>query len=402
MRLRNFMHSRAMAMLSAIALLLSSLPALAQLSLGDMTYSRAVAPVLRQPVNFSPRFFRGVGGVAFNAVADGDGGMFVQSIRYDASAPDGDRLVVTVSQGGQTRTARGRVHDWILVPTARFANDENGSAMTLFGRLENEAQEKRVLDAKGRVINYHPALDNTLVGLRMLHADILIIQPNAVHLFQRNGQTLLGGGEGGHDVARNRDRFNRIGQWQREQSQRGNTYQSYVVGDLYQRVTFTVRDGRLEFTGYPYWAAWRPKFSSQADRDRQRQLATRHDDLVRQYNSQVDSYNARRQAMSEQDRSTANFNLNLTKSELENVRKQYEAMNEVEQMTAYSRQLSDEIRRLDGVNPVVYRALTNVMHYRALFKHYQKRDAAGFDQFLRSVANVAFQPAVETPTIQSN
>jgi hypothetical protein len=357
--------------------------------------------VLRQPVNFSTRFFRGVGGVAFNAVAEGQNGDVVLGMRYDPSAPDGSRLVVTVSQGGRSQAVRAFIHDWALVPIARFAQDENGSAMTLFGRLDNEQLERQILQRKGRVINYHPALDNTLIGLRMFHADILIIQPNAVHLFKRNGQMILGSGEVGHNPAQNMDRFRQIAQWQQQEAQRGNRFQSYVVGDLYQRVTFTAFGGRLSFTGTPYWAAWRPKHRSPADQAQVNQLAQRHNELVRSYNSQVNSYNARRTTMSSTERASANASLQLTKSQLDTVTRQYETLTEVEQMTGYSQALSARIQQLGGVNPIVYRALTTMMHYRALFKHYQRRDSSGYAAFVRSLDRVAVWPAVETPTVQN-
>lgn len=390
---------------SCIAFLLLPLAAIAQFSgalqLGDVSYSRAPAKTLRQPVNFSPKFFRGVGGVAFNAVAEGEGGIVVQGLRYEPSAADGDRLVITIAQGGGTRAVRGRIHDWAMIPIARFAADENGSAMTLFGRLDNELLEKQVLDRRGRVINYHPALDNTLLGLRMFHADILIIQENAVHLFKRDGRNILGNGESGHDPAQNAERFRRIVRWQQEQEQRGNKFQSYVVGDLQQRVAFSVRDGRLEFTGTPYWAAWKPKFDLPADRARLQALAVRHDQLVKSYNSQVNSYNGRRNTMSNAEAASAQQQMNSTEAELNGVIRQYEELNDVAQMPDYSRALSQQIRSLDGINPVVYRALSTTMHYRALFKHYQKRDAAGFAAFVKSIERVAVEPRVETPTIQN-
>src|SRR2546423_8161850 len=79
--------------------LLASFAVFAQdsLQLGDMSYSRAPAPHLRQPVTRSAAFFRGVGGIAFHAVAQGEGGLSVTRLAYDAAAPDGQRLIVHVA-----------------------------------------------------------------------------------------------------------------------------------------------------------------------------------------------------------------------------------------------------------------------------------------------------------------
>ena len=39
-----------------------------------------------------------------------------------------------------------------------------------------------------------------------------------------------------------------------------------------------------------------------------------------------------------------------------------------------------------------------MMHYRALFKHYQQQDPAGFGAFLTSLRTVTVRPPVQTPT----
>jgi len=102
-----------------------------ELQLGNVTYARAAAPTLRMPVTRSARFFRGVGGVAFSAVAVGLPSLYVHSLQYDASAPDGQRLVVAVGpRGGPIQKVRGNIYAWQLVPIARYALDENGSAVT--------------------------------------------------------------------------------------------------------------------------------------------------------------------------------------------------------------------------------------------------------------------------------
>ena len=160
------------------------------------------------PVTRSVRFFRGVGGVAFSAVAKGQLGQAVTELRYDPTAPD--------------RAAPGDLHQlpkWLdhhrarrhlrlaIGADRRIADDENGSAVTLFGRLSDQAREAETHSARGRVINYHPQLDNTLLGLRLFQADILIFQPNAADLFSQNGRAILGAGERGHDLAKNQDRY---------------------------------------------------------------------------------------------------------------------------------------------------------------------------------------------------
>jgi hypothetical protein len=265
------------------AIVLANLPTLVgfaqeQLQLGNMTYSRAEAPALRMPVTRSIRFFRGVGGVAFSAVAQGDGGLAVAGLRYDGSARDGQRLAITLrSRSGSLVTVRGDIHDWQLVPTARYARDENGSAVTLFGRLRDANATARLVRAGHRVINYHGALDNTLLGLRLFQADILIIRPEAADLFRQNGRPILGAGEGGHDRAKNLSRYQQLALWQDQQAEQGNQYQSYVVGDLGQRVAFGLREGSIVFSGEPFWHAWRAKHRTAADDAKRAALVDRYE-----------------------------------------------------------------------------------------------------------------------------
>lgn len=387
----------ASAVLVALAGLLPSLLAQSQLQLGNQTYSRAAAPPLRMPVTRSARFFRGVGGVAFSAVAQGQGGQVVDALRYDSTAADGQRLQVTVrSKDGSTHTARGGLYDWQLVPTAEFALDENGSAVTLFGQLDDEQQHLLTLASGGRVINYHPKLQDTLLGLRLFQADILIIQPNAADLFARDGKIILGAGEGAHDYARNMERFEQITAWQESQARLGLQYQSYVVGDLDAQVTFTVAKGVLTFTGSPSWTAWRRRFRAPEDIAKVEALEERLEPKIDTYNTLLGSMQA-----GQTPEASATPRLTQLRAEIAAIEKQLEHLNAVEQMPEYSRALSQRIAELNGINPVVFRSVKAVMHYRALFKHFERQNPQGFAAFVKSLNGVRVAPAVTTPTIQS-
>ncbi len=395
------------AVLCAIAFMVFAAAALAQamLQLGDMSYSRAQAPALRMPVTTSVRFFRGVGGVAFSAVAEGENGLKVVGLRYDPSAADGDRLVVSVESPSEGRVAlRAQIYDWELVPIARFAQDENGSAMTLFGQLSDKALEERTLRKRDRIINYHPALDDTLVGLRLFQADILIIQPNAVHLFRQGASVVLGAGEGGHDPAQNMERFLRVSEWQEQQSAKGNTYQSYVVGDIGQRVTFRRSQDRIAFTGSPHWNCWKSKLTQAEMSQRIGELQTSYETAVNEYNSAVTAARNGASSMTPAQQSQTVTRLRAMKSRLDEMEKslesRVEAISAVEQMPEYSAALSQLIRQQQGVNPIVYATVRKVMHYRALFKHFQATNPAGYKNFVASLSNVTVSPSVTTPTVQ--
>ena len=250
-------------------------------------------------------------------------------------------------------------------------------------------------EAHEHVFNYHKALDNTLVGLRLLQADMLIIEPTAADLFREDGRLILGAGETGHDVEHNRDRFDQLADWQDTRKANGDKYQSYVVGDMHQQVTFAASNGRLAFTGAPYWNAWRLKKLTADEKARAA--------LIRQrYNSKLPAFEAARRRVLDATAGTAQREAALDQfyaldDELEALEKQLDALT-IEEMPEYSRALSLRIGQLDGVNPIVYSTVRNVMHYRALFKHYQQQDPAGFGAFLTSLRTVTVRPPVQTPT----
>jgi hypothetical protein len=102
------------------------------------------------------------------------------------------------------------IYDWQLVPIARFADSDNGAAMTLFGKLEDEQFQQQILDEDGRVMNYHPAFDNTLVGLRLMQADILLFDENATDLPRNARGYVLGAGESSPNVGANQQRFEAV------------------------------------------------------------------------------------------------------------------------------------------------------------------------------------------------
>jgi hypothetical protein len=166
------------------------------------------------------------------------------------------------------------------------------------------------------------------------------------------------------------------------------------VGDLGQRVAFGLREGSILFSGEPFWHAWRAKHRTAADDAKRDALVDRYERTRLSYNALVDSVDSGLAGEPARARLTA------MRSELELLDNQLTELEAIEDMPEYSRALTGHIRLLDGVNPVVYRTLTTVMHYRALFKHFQQRNPVGFSAFVDSLKRVPVEPAVTTPTIQ--
>jgi len=354
------------------------------LQLGELSYSRASAPHLRKAVSITPGFFRAVGGVAFRSVAKGRDGYIVTSIVYVSENKDGQRLRVTIKRPGEEyRIFNMEIYDWQLVPIANFSKSNEGSAMTLFGTLEDGDFANEVMQKKGRIINYHETLDNTLLGLRLMQADIMLFDQNAVDLPKQGGSYVLGAGESVPDLEQNMSAFNAVATYMDNKQ-----YRSYVVGDLDAQVEFGVVGDRFTFFGQPTWTRGAVELLRLVEQARGESL---------------DSYKALTR-LSELYDSVEKLEIAVNRSVL--VLESYDFTNianwEVELDEELGRSISEIVRKENGINPAVYQTVENVMYYRALFKHYKEVSPLGYEKFVNSLSGVAVLPRVVTPTVQRN
>jgi hypothetical protein len=225
--------------------------------LGRINFGYAAAGYLNMPMNVARvSFVTSVGGVAFNGVAGPADGSVILGGRYDPSRPDGQRLVLDVRRpGGDTATVFVDAYDWELAPLLRVVQRGGESLVTLFGKLKDRRRQFNVLRSGGMVANYHEGLSDTLLGLRLLQADMILMTPNAAELPQDDADRyVLGAGEAQPDVAANRARFEQLtGRVLRL----GGFGDSYVICDEGRTVQFAVEDGRLVLSGQPVWYCWR-------------------------------------------------------------------------------------------------------------------------------------------------
>ena len=363
--------------------------------LGNLSYARTPAPLLRTAVTRAPGFFRAVGGVAFEGVARGKDGIVVEDLKYDSRRPDGQRLVVNVRRpNGTTSSLSTNIFDWQLVPIARFANSDQGSAVTLFGALNDKQLNDDLINSGGRAINYHPALDNTLLGLRLLQADIMLFDGNATDLPKRlAGAYVLGAGEKSPDISMNLARFKHVQTFLDDQRKKGNRYRSYVVGDLDQGIMFTESGGSLTFVGRPFWTMW--SYSAKVEE------AFEDVSLFERASQNENQIMAQLAQMELKSRFATIEAVSSREKAIESILTQWSAQGRPMEINhALSKETSNVIARQDGINPVVYDALRQVMHYRGLFRHFRLINPNRYGTFVGSLTHLNVQPAVSTPTIQ--
>jgi hypothetical protein len=289
-------------------------------------------------------------------------------------------MVVELLVEGRPQEVMAPIYDWQLKPIAQFAATADFGCFTLFGALKDKADTEARRARGEEILNYHPAFENTLLGLRLMQADILILRPEACDLVKQDGRWLLGAGESAPDVGANEQRLMRV--HRAEQSLPGRPFRSYVICDQGVPVTFGATNGVLVLTGDPFWHCWKTKQDSpEAFRHVQEEANRRGNERLRELPDVHTLSDAERHRRFEEF-----FDDEVS-----------EAM--LVQMPDYSRELSALIHREDGINPAVYSALGNTMRYAAFFRHVKAQHPRQWSEFLNSLAKVRLAPDVQTPTV---
>src|SRR4051812_2799961 len=179
------------------ALLIGPLNSLAEIQLGKLTFPTSASKPRAlhdefavRPTNTKEALTKRLGsqnfldkvGVAFGGIAEGDNGLVAVDLHYDPKKNDGQRLGVSVRVGNAVRRFNARIYDWQLLPIAKFAATEDVSCCTLFGELESEDEQRRLESSGRKVLNYHDSFRDTLLGLRLMQADLLLIDHNACNV----------------------------------------------------------------------------------------------------------------------------------------------------------------------------------------------------------------------------
>lgn len=377
------------------AVVLAPQAGVAAIALGAITFTRADALPLDNPVLLSQglqshSYLSSVGGVAFGALAKGENGLQIVGLEYEPRAKDGARLTALLeNKGGKVFKAVAAIYDWQLAPIARLAASDQQACFTLFGRVA-DAQEQQLRRAKGQyILGYHPALKDTLLGLRLMQADILILYPDSCDLPKVDGKYVLGAGELAPNVDANRQALGRLHQ---RIDALGQKFQSYVVCDHEQEVTYRMQQGALVLSGNPVWYCWRSKISDQATLNELQDRANAKANQILNEEFQRDSGRL----------SVIEFNQKWTpayqKQRHSEVFDQGISANVVQPLPELSREISIAVQQLQGVNPAVYNALVTTLRYTALLRQVRAMDEAKYREFVQVLDDVKFGPEVETPS----
>jgi hypothetical protein len=389
------------------SLLVILLPGISQakIRLGKLSFDSPAAVALDELTPLSSglksvTFMSSVGGVAFGRVAQGPATLTEIRVQYLPDRPDGQRLWVHMWMPGGVQTVLAPIYDWQLVPIARFAASEQHACFTLFGDLKDRDDAKARRGRGEKIMNYHPAFADSLLGLRLMQSDIQILYPDACDLPADGGRYILGAGEAVPNPLENYHALSDLKELIESLDRKdGNRpFRSYIICDEGRVVNYSAGTGRLVLTGDPIWYCWRWKDDSAA----QAKNRSANDVANKRANRRLrDEYEAEARSLRDEELERKYSSEYRHRRFLELHREVYEQEmgSELEVMPAYSAALSRDIRELNGINPAVYDALVTTMRYAAFFRDLRRRDRAGFDQLLRDLEKAVVAPSVETPTV---
>jgi hypothetical protein len=331
-----------------------------------------------------------VGGVAFEAVAKPGPEMAGKSIAltYDPARPDGLRLVVRVGAS----TLRANVPDWQLRPIAIFADSEYTATLSLFG--EGPEPDRYYY------IQYHDALKDTLLGMRILQADILFFSLDEHwRLPKYDGQIFLGRGESNA----NEDQSVRAAETRIASAFKGKKFQSWVLTDAGTQPTIGTADGTLVISAKPYYYFWQIPEGQAHDRlvGEYNSLLESYKKDVERYNSLVDTYNRAKDASSQQalqgtvDGLKAKIDAQVSRLEALKSRVENPEVKEVAGLTNAMRSLD---KALSDYNPAVYSSYQRLAQFASFFRYVKQNNPANWRSFQQTIRAVAIAPSVSTPT----
>jgi hypothetical protein len=130
--------------------------------------------------------------------------------------------------------------------------------------VADTAEETSLLKSGKRIMNYHPAFENTLLGLRLMQMDILILAPPVTGALpcDAQGKVILGAGE---TAPVKEDAYKATMDFQYRVNING-AYRSYIVKDKGRQMKFGRKNDSLVISGnLSYWF-WDYRWQSKTDK----------------------------------------------------------------------------------------------------------------------------------------
>ncbi len=321
------------------------------------------SPLLERPAGpaglASRRFLLEIGGVDFEAVASTASPI---TLRYDPGAPDGQRLIVQ-ADGVATHAA---LPDWQIKPIAALADSVYTADVSLFG--DGPDTDHFVYP------RFHPALRDTLLGLRLLQADLMLSHPESFRQVpMQNGSPVLGVGEAMPNDAASAHAADVLG------AVIGSyDYQSWVLTDIGENAALQSEAGGVRPDLHPFYYFWSTRIGAAALR------------LLRLTSLEG--------LVSKPEQPGIRAQVEAAARRYEVLERQPETSGQPHAMPDLTARVQADEAMVRALNPLVWNAVQNTSRYAALFRLARTDDPAAWRAFTASLANVPLVPAVRTPT----
>lgn len=329
--------------------------------------------LLESPVGkdgFTRKFLAAVGGISFEAVAVLPSEHAGSSVcpRYIAGNADGKRLAVEIGADRYSTL----IYDWQLIPIVNYADSKFVGIVSLFGPQSDETRYHIV---------YHPAFRDTLLGLRLLHGDVLLTDLLEFgHLPKVNGSMPLGAGEVDFpfsertaiEIASVMASFGEMNAW--------------VITDVDRESNIVIKEGRLSVDLEPYFYFW-------VDGPHVTLIIEKAEDLMNELKlleSGLAVHNSKSTPKRIREIDAELYDLENDYNTAVGV-SSYGRMNEaIEEFDTYRDLLTE-------FNPPVMDALRTTARFAALFRLAKQTDAGCWQDFVAQISGITPLPKVETP-----
>lgn len=325
--------------------------------------SPLMQPAFGAPGLLSADILASVGGVDLEGVAVIDPAPNDLAISYHPENPDGQRLQITV--WGATYDVT--LPDWELKPIALLADSPYSADISLFGNGPDPDHFY--------YIQYHPALKNTLLGLRLLQADMQLMDPQDMSGPPKfDGKIILGLNEQLPSAADAAQAVKILSELMSVEP-----IQSWILTDINTRTTLSKSgtDG-LDLTASPYYYFWTTPYE---------RLDNRKSMLEALLSDETDPAKA------------AKMKTDLTAVEAQlSTFNTGNPPNAPEPVTEATDALKSHPDVLNALNPLVWNAVMDTAEFSALFRYYKAHYPVGWSNFLGSLQGVTPSPVIDTPT----
>jgi hypothetical protein len=336
----------------------------------------------------SYRFVGKVGGINFESEIDLSG--LGIDLDYDHSRPDGQRAFAIID-GSQFTIP---LYDWELKPIVSYADSPYTAVVSIFG--EGDDMENF------RYINYHPAFEDTHIGVRLMQADIIFMDP---FVFSEAPT------EGGKKVYLQGERMElpseeriKLATQVNELFMGEESFQAWVLTDTDMQPAMNLGDGALLVDLTPYFYFWKSE-TNQLEED-----ILRYDALVEAMGPMIAEYDAlmTQYVSGSGDRKADVDLLNRMRNlqlfldpgmkELDELRARIEKFEpEVEEVTTLVEKVKGNYGVVKELAPFVFDTVEKTAQYAALFRGAKRVNKQDWDDFRSEVSQSIELSPVETP-----